>query len=102
MDRYLHPLVHHRAPEVARELQTSSVPNCTVLHCALDFGCAPFVVTNVTELQLGDAAGAAPGGGAKHTSAATASRPASAHMSARVAAAERASANAHSHRTSSV
>ena len=48
-----------RAPDVALRLQSTSIPNGTVLHCTMDFslreGGAPFVIKDVKELSMGTA-----------------------------------------------
>jgi len=57
--RYLHPCFCMRAPDVALRLQSTSIPNGTVLNCTMDFslreGGAPYVIKDVQELTLGKA-----------------------------------------------
>eukprot|EP00316_Scyphosphaera_apsteinii_P020048 CAMPEP_0119331740 /NCGR_PEP_ID=MMETSP1333-20130426/81294_1 /TAXON_ID=418940 /ORGANISM="Scyphosphaera apsteinii, Strain RCC1455" /LENGTH=625 /DNA_ID=CAMNT_0007341413 /DNA_START=54 /DNA_END=1931 /DNA_ORIENTATION=+ len=50
--RFLHPTVFHRSPELAQRLQSTSVPNGTVLDCELDFMCSPFLLKNVSEIVV--------------------------------------------------
>lgn len=92
--RYLHPSVHHRSPEMATELQSSSVPNCAVLHCQLDFGCSPFVVTSVTQIHLA--------AGDDLPSKSSASRPAAAHMDGELRTRSDTATPTRTHRTTSV
>jgi len=55
--KFLHPCYCMRAPETALRLQSTSIPNGTVLHCTMDFtlraGGSPYVIKDVKELMMG-------------------------------------------------
>jgi len=57
--KFLHPCYCMRAPDVALRLQSTSIPNGTVLNCTMDFslreGGSPFVIKDVKELSMGTA-----------------------------------------------